>query len=75
LTRNLQPLEKQNWVTSETGADQRTRLVTLTKQGERALAKAIPLWEQAQTRIVNGMGQERFRILIKDLADLVELTH
>jgi DNA-binding MarR family transcriptional regulator len=75
LTRNLQPLEKRGWVASQKGDDQRARLVTLTKQGERALTRAIPLWEETQTHIINSMGQERFRALINDLADLVKLTH
>ena len=74
LTRNLAPLEREGWVESVTGEDQRTRLVAMTKQGEKVLSKAIPLWAQAQARMVKGIGQERLRNLIKDLTEMTELA-
>jgi DNA-binding MarR family transcriptional regulator len=61
LTRNLKPLEKQGLIQVATGEDQRLRLVSLTEPGYQALAKALPLWEQAQAQAVNTVGAERFK--------------
>jgi DNA-binding MarR family transcriptional regulator len=74
LTRNLRVLEKAGLLETVDGGDQRTHTVRLTAKGERALAKALPLWEQAQARIVSGVGEQKFRALLKDLAALAELA-
>ena len=74
LTRNLTLLEHQGLVTIAPGTDQRTRLVTLTNQGLEAVAKSLPLWEQAQTRIVSGLGRDRWNTLLADLSDVVSLA-
>ena len=74
LTRNLTLLENQGLVSIAKGDDQRTRLVTLTKEGREAVTKALPLWEEAQTRIVSGFGRERWNTLLADLSDMVSLA-
>lgn len=73
LTRNLKPLERQGLIEIKPGQDQRTRVVALTAEGCEALAKAIPLWEQAQARIVEGLGH-RWSTLLSDLSDTVLLA-
>ncbi len=60
LARNLMPLEKRGLLNVTAGDDLRTRIVTLTTKGKEVLAKAIPLWEKAQGRIVKGMGLEHW---------------
>lgn len=75
LTRNLKPLERQGLIEIASGQDQRTRVVTLTTKGCEALALAIPLWEQAQASVVEGLGQNRWSTLLSNLADTVLLTH
>ena len=50
LTRNLKPLEGKGWIKTESGDDRRTRWVSITKEGEGILRKAMPLWENAQGR-------------------------
>jgi DNA-binding MarR family transcriptional regulator len=74
LTRNFTLLEHQQLVSIAPGTDQRTRLVTLSIQGREVLAKALPLWEQAQTCIVSGLGRERWRALVMDLSGIVSLA-
>jgi DNA-binding MarR family transcriptional regulator len=71
LTRNLKPLEREGWLKSEPGQDLRTRIVSLTTDGEAALAKALPLWRQAQTDVEEALGQQRWNTL---LLHLVEAT-
>jgi len=75
LTRNLKPLERQGLIEIVPGQDQRTRVVALTAEGREALTKAIPLWEQVQASVVEGLGQNRWSRLLSDLSDTVLLAH
>ena len=74
LTRNLKPLEKKGLIKVTPGDDQRTRVVTLTPHGQEILAKALPLWEKVQARIVKELGQERWNSLQGDLEKVVSLA-
>jgi DNA-binding MarR family transcriptional regulator len=72
-TRNLKPLEREGWLKSEPGQDQRTRVISLTPSGEAALAKALPLWKQAQSRVEEALGQQRMSALLSHLAETTAL--
>lgn len=74
LTRNLKPLEREGFIQIESGQDQRTRVVSLTQVGQASLAKALPLWEQAQACIVEKLGQERWSSLILHLQTTTALA-
>jgi DNA-binding MarR family transcriptional regulator len=52
LTRNLKLLEKRGLVAIAPGEDRRVKLVSLTPEGRDILAQALPLWEQAQSQVV-----------------------
>ncbi|HEU5072960.1 MAG TPA: MarR family winged helix-turn-helix transcriptional regulator [Polyangiaceae bacterium] len=67
MTRNLAPLERDGLVASVTGPDRRVRLITLTEAGRRRLAKALPLWEKAQRRVIDALGERRWRELFATL--------
>lgn len=73
LTRNLRPLIRQGLVKLRPGADRRTRIAVLTPKGRAAVDVAIPFWEQAQTRVVSGLGQDRWQHLVQDLAAVTAL--
>jgi DNA-binding MarR family transcriptional regulator len=73
LTRNLKPLEREGWLTSEHCQDRRTRVISLTPSGETALAKALPLWKQAQTSVEEVLGQQRWNALLSHLAETTAL--
>ncbi len=73
LTRNLKPLEKQGFLQIQPGQDQRMRVISLTDEGQAALAKALPLWEIAQARVLEQLGQERWSTLLSGLSDTVSL--
>src|SRR5436305_6837724 len=70
LTRNLEVLAKQRLVRIDEGEDRRTRLVHLTQEGEQALRRAWPLWQEAQARIEHALGQERLEGLLTDLREV-----
>lgn len=72
LSRNLKLLEEAELLTLNPGEDQRTRLATLTEQGAEVLLKALPVWEEAQRRVVAGLGEDRFSELLNQLSDVAE---
>jgi DNA-binding MarR family transcriptional regulator len=74
LTRNLKPLAHEHLLTIMPGADQRTRVVTLTAAGERKLREILPLWERAQAHMVEGIGQERFGGWLAQLSEVAGLA-
>ena len=71
LTRNVKLLARDGFVQVETGRDQRTRQVGLTDKGREALARALPLWEQAQARVGEVLGAEQTAGLLASLSRLV----
>jgi len=74
LTRNLKLLQEQGLIRVDPGNDRREREVTLTDQGRKAVAKAYPLWQKAQTHVVKGLGEGRWRGLRGELSAVVSLT-
>lgn len=67
VTHNLNLLEKQGLVERVVGQDRRVRVLKLTPEGQEALDRAIPYWEEAQAKAVERLGPERYRNLLKDL--------
>ena len=74
LARDLKPLTKQGLVKITTGADRRMRKVRLTRQGREAIGRAYPLWQQAQARIVEGSGADRWPAMAAGLEEVVALA-
>jgi len=74
LTRNLRPLERQGLIKAALGKDHRTRVVTFTPEGQKALSQALPLWKKAQALIVKELGQDRWNSLRADLGELVSIV-
>jgi DNA-binding MarR family transcriptional regulator len=74
LTRNLQPLLKNEWIEIGRDDDQRVRLISITDQGRRVLDQAIPLWRQAQSKFVNGLGKDDLSTMLGALARTVDIA-
>ena len=74
LTRNLKPLEKQGYVTILPGEDQRVRNVVLTKTGQQMFEKALPLWKQAQTKITEAMGSQKYQTFLAHLSSIISVA-
>ena len=70
LTRNLKLLEAGGLVAIAAGEDRRERVASLTRPGRDALERALPLWREAQRRVVEHLGAARWRRLIADLAEV-----
>ena len=74
LTRNLRSLSAEELVVIAPGEDRRERVITLTEAGEAAVHRAMPYWHDAQTKIMDHFGGERWRRLLDDLAELSMLA-
>ena len=74
LSRNLEVMEKQGLVNVAPGEDRRTRWVTITEPGSAVLLEAYPLWQQAQSKIRESMGEERLQALMADLSALIDVS-
>ncbi len=68
LARNLKPLEKQGLISVAPGKDRRTRTVALERRGSEALARALPLWEEAQSLVIERIGDKRWQELFEALS-------
>ena len=74
LTRNLKLVEREGLVQVTAGRDARTREVRLTANGHEAFQKAIPLWQEAQTRVVEALGRAHWRDLVKELRTISQVA-
>ncbi len=57
LSRDVKPLIAAGWVELASGEDARQRMVKVTASGKRLLARAQPIWRQAQDAIEASMGK------------------
>ncbi len=67
LSRNIKPLVDRGLVDATPGLDRRSRVVALAPDGDALIARALPLWERAQTRMVQTLGNPTWTRLIDDL--------
>jgi DNA-binding MarR family transcriptional regulator len=74
LSRNLKPLKEAGLLEIASGDDLRTRMVALTEHGRETLINVLPVWEEAQAHMVQGLSEERFSALLTQLSDIAELT-
>lgn len=73
LTRNLQPLVAQGWLTQGPGEDQRSRLVEATAAGREKRAEGQRAWKQAQLALNARLGPERVAALHALLDDCMAM--
>jgi DNA-binding MarR family transcriptional regulator len=65
LTRTLEIMSRQGWIRERRGDDRRERLLRLSKAGQRLLDRALPMWEDVQTRLQHALGDDRWRNLLE----------
>lgn len=56
LARNLKPLEREGFVTINSGNDKRTRIADVTTKGRRKLKIALPAWAAAHKAVYAILG-------------------
>jgi len=74
LTRNLLPLQRDRLVMLAAGEDQRVTEVRLTAKGRKAIAAALPLWQQVQGEIAERLGAGRVEQIREIAAAAVALS-
>ena len=74
LSRTLDPLVERGLVAIAPGRDARTREISLTHSGARAIRRATPHWQRAQARVATQIGADKLDALIATLA-AVERLH
>lgn len=74
LTRNLKPLEEAGLIEIAPGVDRRIRMAALTEHGREVLLDVLPVWEEAQAHIVQGLSEARFSALLTQLSDIAGLA-
>ncbi len=72
LTRNLKLVERAGHVRIGPGRDRRTRIVEVTPKGRQAVKAALPLWQQAQDKMVSELGPDTWSALRGSLAAAVD---
>jgi len=74
LTRSLNLLRRQGLLTISPRGAMRQRFLHLTFAGEKALARAIPLWRKVQQRFVEQIGEDQWKALRSELESLSKLA-
>ena len=74
LSRNLDPLAARGLVAIAPGSDLRTRQLSLTAAGRRALDAAEPHWSNAQRDVSRRVGPRRLATLFS-LLETIEQLH
>lgn len=74
MSRNLRPLERMELIDILPGKDRRTRVVIATDLGRKTLEEAYPLWEKAQSQMIEVLGSDRSNRLLADLATAIDAS-
>jgi DNA-binding MarR family transcriptional regulator len=72
LSRNLAILERQGLIRLMAGDDKRERIVTLTRSGRALLARAYPVWKQAQNAITVAIDPKELETQLRALRRLTK---
>jgi DNA-binding MarR family transcriptional regulator len=73
LSRTLDPLAARGLVAIAPGRDARTREVSLTHAGERAVHGAEPHWRRAQAQVARKLGPVKLEALFATLREIETL--
>jgi DNA-binding MarR family transcriptional regulator len=60
LARNVAVMQRRRLLKVQPGEDRRVRNVSITAQGRKTLARALPLWRGAQAKLARQFGEEQF---------------
>ena len=72
LTRTLVSLVERGWVKANEGEDRREKRLVLTSAGRRKLEQARPLWEQAQGKLREALGEKEWALMSRLLVGVAE---
>ncbi len=64
LTRTLEIMGRRGWIAKRRGKDRREWRLCLTKAGESQFKRALPSWEEVQSRLRSQLGSDRWEKLL-----------
>lgn len=67
LSRNLQALRGSGLVVWQSGSGRRAAQITLSDSGHKALAAAIPAWQDVQRGLIQRLGSGKASALLENL--------
>jgi DNA-binding MarR family transcriptional regulator len=71
LTAALKPLERRGLINVAIDpADRRSRMLTLTREGQSLLSKAVPIWKSTHAQVEHGLADADPDLLRRDLRSL-----
>lgn len=73
LTRNLKPLAKMGLINTVHTLDKRSKAYALTDKGTELLKLCLPLWQEAQSSVINGVGSENYNEIVVRLEKLLNV--
>jgi len=65
LTRTLEIMGRHGWIAERRGADRRERRLRLAKAGDAQLRRALPVWEEVQSRLRRQVGEQAWTSLMQ----------
>ena len=70
LTRSLGLMQKQGLLTISQRSIKRQRFLNLTEEGEKVLARVLPVWRKVQEQFIRSMGPDHWRKLQNELENV-----
>jgi len=74
LTRTLKIMVRQGWIGERRGKDRRERWLGLAKAGKTQLNRALPAWEELQSRLRKQLGEQQWKNLLQVTNEVTELV-
>jgi DNA-binding MarR family transcriptional regulator len=74
LTRNLRPLMNMGLMRFAQHDAVKQKSVELTIEGQAALLRSAPYWDQAQSQLVTRFGPEKWDGIMSELSAIVDAT-
>lgn len=71
LGRNLKPLEREGLIKITAGEDRRQKLISITDKGMKILAKAFPVWQETQKKVLKQIGKNKWQEMLIDIEELL----
>jgi len=65
LTRTLEIMSRRGWIEKVPGKDRRERRIRLRRAGEDLYRRALPRWEEVQSRLRGRLGAEQWDRLLQ----------
>jgi DNA-binding MarR family transcriptional regulator len=74
IGRNVRILARDGLASMSRGSDRREHTAHVTQRGREAVSLARPLWQKAQTAVVDTLGQDQLNLLRTLLSQLEEMS-